>query len=52
METIKQQETAAILAVFEAVKALEIQLAAAQERIRQLEAIINFSEFKMNKDIA
>jgi len=38
MKTNQQQETEAILRVFEQVKLLEEQLAAAQARIRELEA--------------
>ena len=40
MKTVQEQETEAIIRVFEAMKALEVQLAIAQERIRQLEAQI------------
>lgn len=38
MKTLNQQETEAFLAMVEAMKALEQQLAIANERIRQLEA--------------
>jgi len=38
MKTLKEQETEAFLAMAEAMKTLEQQLAAANERIRQLEA--------------
>lgn len=38
MKTLAQQETEAFLAMAEAMKALELQLAIAQERIRVLEA--------------
>jgi hypothetical protein len=38
MKTLKEQETEAFLAMAEAMKALEQQLAIANERIRQLEA--------------
>lgn len=38
MNTLQQQETQAFLAMAEAMKALELQLAIAQERIRVLEA--------------
>ena len=40
MKTKQQLETEAFLAMAEAMKALELQLAIAQERIRQLEAQI------------
>ena len=38
MKTKSQQETEAFLAMAEAMKALELQLAIAQQRIRDLEA--------------
>lgn len=38
MKTLQQQETEAFLAMAEALKAMELQLAIAQERIRVLEA--------------
>jgi len=38
MKTLKEQETTAFLAMAEAMKLLEQQLAAANDRIRQLEA--------------
>lgn len=41
MKTLNQQETEAFLAMAEAMKALELQLAIAQERITALEATIN-----------
>jgi len=40
MKTVQEQENEAILRVFEQLKALEVKLAIAQERIRQLEAQI------------
>ena len=38
MKTLEQQQTEAILHMAEAMKALELQLAIAQERIRVLES--------------
>ena len=38
MKTVSQQETEAILSMFESIKALEQQLADAKARIAQLEA--------------
>lgn len=38
MKTLKEQETQAFLTMAEALKALELQLAIANERVRQLEA--------------
>ena len=40
MKTLSELQTQAVLDMAEAVKALELQLAIAQERIRQLEAQI------------
>jgi hypothetical protein len=40
MKTLQERETAAFLAMVEAMKALELQLAIAQQRIRELEANI------------
>ena len=41
MKTLQQRETEAILAMFESMKALEQQLAAAKARIQELESQLN-----------
>jgi len=48
MKTLTELQTQAVLDMAEAVKALELQLAIAQERIRQLEAQIYGGSTKWN----
>jgi len=51
MDTLQQQETKAFLELIEAMKAMEIQLAIAQQRIAYLEAQIYGGSTKWNNKL-